>query len=246
VKDLLTQNYLTGDYLEYQARYRQKMRKSDEALLAMIKDMLARYFPGRSGVRLADIGCSTGNFLLHLRHAELGLTLFGRDAYPEVIDNCQATPELAGIDFGLWDVREASPERFDILVLNAMLGYFKADELANVLANLGASLVPGGLFLAFAWLNPFEQEIYITERSPSHPDGAVLNIHSYALFSRLMNANGFEPPQFTPFEIPIDLPRPTAPDDPRTYTETTLDGRRLNFRGSIFQPWCHVAARKKA
>jgi SAM-dependent methyltransferase len=245
MQELPTQGYLAGKYLDYQARYRKEMRKSDGTLLTLVREMLEQYFPGRTDIRLADIGCSTGNFLFHLRQAEPQLRLYGRDIYPEAIAACQAVPELSGIDFGIWDVREPSRERFDILVLNALLHFFKEEELCNVMANLADSLLPGGVLLAFAWLNPFEQEIHIREFSAAHPNGAILNIHSYALIARLLAKNGFEPPRFTPFQIPIDLPLSEDPGDLRTYTVQTLGGDRLHFRGAIFEPVCHVCVRKK-
>ena len=45
--------------------------------------------------------------------------------------------------------------------------------------------------------------------------------------------------------MPFDLPRPTEEKDVTSYTEHTKDGRRLSFRGSLFQPWCHVTAKKE-
>ena len=60
---------------------------------------------------------------------------------------------------------------------------------------------------------------------------------------QLMNA-GFSDIQFYPFEIPIDLPEPNAASDLTTYTRRTEIGSRLQFRGSLYQPWCHLTARK--
>ena len=56
---------------------------------------------------------------------------------------------------------------------------------------------------------------------------------------------GFGDPVFRPFTLPIDLPKATDAADLTTYTVTAADGRRLPFRGTLFQPWCHLTARKR-
>jgi hypothetical protein len=60
-----------------------------------------------------------------------------------------------------------------------------------------------------------------------------------------LSAAGFAEPRFTPFEIGVDLPD-NGPASISTRTVTARDGRRLQFRGCLSQPWCHMAVRKPA
>lgn len=55
---------------------------------------------------------------------------------------------------------------------------------------------------------------------------------------------GFAPPTFTPFRIPVDLAEPGDPADITSYTVRTGAGERLSFRGTLFQPWCHLSAQR--
>jgi hypothetical protein len=46
--------------------------------------------------------------------------------------------------------------------------------------------------------------------------------------------------------IPIDLPEPEDKSgDPITYTVKLENGNRICMRGSLYQPWCHLVARKR-
>jgi hypothetical protein len=53
---------------------------------------------------------------------------------------------------------------------------------------------------------------------------------------------GFKNCVFRPFTLPIDLPPSGKQKELITYTVNAEDGRKLPFRGTLFQPWCHVTA----
>jgi hypothetical protein len=66
--------------------------------------------------------------------------------------------------------------------------------------------------------------------------------------NRAFASAGFDDVRVEPFDIPIDLPKPqiTGTDaDLMTYTvRDAVTGRRLMYRGDLFQPWAHIVARK--
>ena len=78
------QNYVTdeqflSDYNSYQAKYAANIRESDKVMLAILRDVIAKYEKKDKPLRLLDVGCSTGNLLLHLKYHFPELDLTGGD-----------------------------------------------------------------------------------------------------------------------------------------------------------------------
>jgi SAM-dependent methyltransferase len=243
-------SYVTDDvfldaYNEYQAKYAAQMRESDKVMLALMRDRLMTM--GASGsATVLDIGCSTGNFLLHLRRAMPELQLVGGDLAESSLDVCRRNPALAGVSFERLDILDLpTGGRFDVVVVNAVLYMLSDEQFQQALDSLTGCLAPGGGLLIFDFFHAYPQQISIIERSHSHPDGLALNFRPFPLVSGWLEQRGFGDIEFHPFELTIDLPRT---DDPGllTYTVRAADGAALAFRGTLFQPWCHMVAVKRA
>lgn len=231
-------------YQVYQDKYSKSIRESDRVLIGLIQSILRLSQREVQNLTLLDIGCSTGNLLLHLKHFVPDLKLIGGDLVESILSQCRARPELAGIAWEHLDVLYLPASQYDIVVANAVLCILKQTEWEEALRSISASLKPGGVVVTFDWAHPFQQELEIREVSTSHPRGMTLNFRSYANVKRCFNAAGLTDLEFHPFEIPIDLPRSPDDGDLTTYTIKSEDGRRLQMRGSIAQPWCHIVARK--
>ncbi len=249
-RELSYRDYVTDDahmenYRSYQERYAQQVRESDKQLIEMVRTRLTEPLVHRRPLTLLDLGCSTGNFLLHLKRAGLGLELCGGDIVSKVITACRNNPELAGIQFAEMDMLTLPDEpRFDIVVTNASLMFFNEDEFSRALRNIAKVTVEDGWFFAFDYFHPFEQEVAIVERSVLHPHGLKFHFRGYRTVTKDLLAVGFQAPTFRPFRIPIDLRRPDDPTDINTYTIPLRAGDRLPFRGTLFQPWCFLASQK--
>ena len=229
-------------YAEYQAKYASQIRESDRRLIEMIRPLVA------NGARtLIDFGCSTGNLLLHLKHAVPQLKLRGADLVETIIDANRKNPSLAGIDFVVADMLQpdSTGATYDVVVTNAALMFFDDAEFDRAIAMLGRLVAAGGSFVAFDLFHPFEQEITLVERSIGHPAGLKFSLRSWKTAQRAIRAAGLSPADMTMWNMPIDLPVPAQPDDITSYTVNATDGRRLSFRGSLYQPWCHVIAKKE-
>jgi SAM-dependent methyltransferase len=185
--------------------------------------------------------------LLHLKHALPQLDLAGSDIVESVIDGCRANPELEGIQFDTIDTLELGRLRneFDIVVANAALMFFSEEEFERAIENIAAAIRPDGFFVAFDLFHPFEQEIVLTETSKSFPKGLTFHLRSYSTVQASLVKSGLSSPRFAPFDISIDLQRPADLSDVTSYTVQAATGARLSFRGTLFQPWCHVAAKKE-
>jgi hypothetical protein len=67
----------------------------------------------------------------------------------------------------------------------------------------------------------------------------------------IFEETGFTDVWFQPFNISIDLARVDQAEggsfqDLCSYTIKAEDGRRMLFRGALYQPWCHMMGRKGA
>lgn len=213
-------------YLRYQERYRTKLRESDKRILELIS--------GRGG-RLLDVGCSSGNLLRALRDTGMPLELDGLDISEDSIAQCRGDPSLSGIGFRVGSIFDLPKDAYDVVISNAVL-YCLLDFNAAV-TSVRKALRDGGLFVAFDFFHPFEQEIEIVERTQAAPEGHQIFMRSMFSARAALIAAGFADVAFHPFAIPITL----NGDGIATRTVES-DVGRLQFRGAIYQPWCHLVA----
>jgi hypothetical protein len=184
---------------------------------------------------------------MHLKDRYPELRYRGGDLFPEIVDHCRRNPKLAGVEFEVLDVRDLkSVEPADVVIVNAVLFRFLDDEFLLSLQNLFSVIKPGGQIFGFEFIHAFEQRLIISETSVEHPEGLTLVFRPKSEFSKVVVEAGFEQPWFQPFEISIDLPKPTDPRSIITFTTKTDAGARLNFRGSLYLPWCHWGAKRQS
>lgn len=232
-----------AEYIRYQERYFPDARKSDLVFLGLVEKALARRDPAQC--KLLDIGCSTGALLYHLRCKFPTLGLNGADMSEVSIAACRDNPKLKRISFYVMDICRLppAPDSYDIVTVNAVLFLLGRDLFAQALAGIAGMLKPGGTLLAFDFFHPHRHDIDMVEYSKRFPHGQPIHMRAFESVERFFDAAGFAKPNFLPFEIPIDLHSEDL-EPIQTRTETTADGRHLQFRGAIHQPWCHLAARK--
>jgi SAM-dependent methyltransferase len=240
-------NEYIRSYIEYQERYAREARESDKKLIEIVGLLLAEYAPADRPARLLDVGCSTGNLLIHLRKAFPTLELTGGDLSELSIASGRNNPALDGVALEVMDILHLGerPDAYDIVVANAILYGFTDHLFAVGLKSVAGALFGGGWLVTFDFVHPWEQDIELLEKSAHFPAGHPLHFRSYASVRKVLVAAGFEEPRFAPFEIQIDLPD-SGPGSISTRTVAAKDGRRLQFRGCLSQPWCHMAARKPA
>jgi SAM-dependent methyltransferase len=233
------------EYIAYQQRYVAKIRESDRVILGMVAAVL-RDRHDAAPAAVLDIGCSTGNLLRHLKQAFPSLALTGGDLSDLQLDTCRKDPDLAGIAFTRLDIKALPADaRYDAILANAILYGFDHDSFLQSLRSLSGALRPRGVLIAFDFFHPWQQEVEIIEKTRAFPHGHPLHFRSYRTTEAALREAGFGDVTFNPFAIPIDLPRPDQEAaDIRTHTVETTAGERLQFRGVICQPWCHLRAVK--
>lgn len=245
-KEYVTDQRFLDGYNSYQQKYARSMRESDKQMLDLIAGCVAGV-DGGAGLRLLDVGCSTGNLLLHIRRAWPGLELTGADLAESSLVQARENPELAGVGFEARDLMDLGwEERFDIVVVNAVFYMLDDEHLALALASVARALKPGGHLLAFDFFHPYEQDLAIFERSVTHPEGLMLHFRPMPKAQAMLQTAGFAQAEFRPFVLPIELERSPDPAVLNTFTEVTREGAHLAFRGVLYQPWCHLKARRRA
>ena len=236
-------------YSAYQKKYvtnpRESDKKSARLVLAALRDMPWLQRPPR----ILDIGCSTGNFLRHLRQLVPDAHLVGGDLMAPIVQECREDPELAGITFQIMDVFDIPTSLpFDVIVANAVTYLFEPGEFEQVSASFAKAVNPGGAYIGYELIFPGNREKRVIEKSQGHPEGLKMILRAEDFVRATLAAAGFDDIEVQPFDIPIDLPKPdpTGTDaDLITYTvRDAVTGRRLMYRGDLFQPWAHIVARK--
>jgi len=243
--DYVTDTTFLTEYNAYQAKYARQLRESDKVLIDLVKDIVTKRSSDLGKLNLLDVGCSTGNFLLHLKRLVPHLTLTGGDLAESSLRECRANPELEGIAFKILDLlRLPQTSSYDIVTINAVLYMMDDEQFELALKSVAGALKPGGTVIVFDFFHSYPQDLHILEVSNSHPAGLRLRFRSMAIVESLLKKAGFEQPVFRPFTLPIDLPPSGGEGDLITYTVPAADGRKLPFRGALFQPWCHMSAIK--
>jgi SAM-dependent methyltransferase len=233
-----SETQLLTSYNDYQTRYADTIRESDKVLLSL----LAKHSGART---LLDIGCSTGNFLAHVRGAFPGLQLTGGDIAESSLAQCRANPKLAGVDIRHMDITQIDGT-YDIIVSNAVTSIVAEADFERGMASIGRALNRGGAFISWEWMHPFDgQTIEILEKTQHYPDGLWLYFRPYANVRRALAAAGLIDIEFSEFDIPIDLPF-GGYNSVQSYTRNDERGRRMSFRGVLYQPWAFVTARAPA
>jgi SAM-dependent methyltransferase len=223
-------------YIQYQRQYFRDARESDKKIIRLLLDSQTD-----AGGDLLDIGCSTGALLYHIGMATSKFRLFGGDLSESQLADCRANTSLKDVTFQHMDIRSLPESAFDVVIANAVLYGFEDDDLKQALSSIRRSLRAGGRLIAFDFYHDFSQELSIVEKSTLFPNGHPLHFRSQAWMNVALQRSGFSRWVYHPFAIPIDLPR-TEKGSLQTYTVSTRDDQRLQFRGSLFQPWCHLIA----
>ena len=236
------------EYNAYQNKYAENIRESDKVLINMVRQAFTKHDPSKGSFKLLDIGCSTGNLLLHLKNLVPGIELVGGELAESSLALCRANPKLSCIQFERLDMLDLPHEpEYDVIVANAVAVYFYWDEYAKAAQSCSRALKKGGTYLAFEWLHPFaHQDITITETTMGHPDGLRICFRPMPKVASIFKEAGFSEVSFHPFELPIELAKPGFDEEVVSYTVKSAENKNLCFRGTLFQPWCHMSAVKAA
>ena len=140
------------------------MRESDKVLV----DLLRKHI-GKNDIEgtpeLLDIGCSTGNLLLHLKRLAPSVNMTGGDLALSSIEEAKNNPALEGVSFQEMDIFNLPKSRFGIIVVNAVVYMFDEQQYEIALSSIHEALKPGGAALFFDFAQPHTHELEIIEKN---------------------------------------------------------------------------------
>lgn len=216
-------------HIDYYRQFHDAPQERDKVTLSLLNGLKGK---------LLDIGCSEGVFLRHVQRRFPHFDLYGGDAHPIRIETAKRTDIKA--NFSVMSIT-AIEGKYDVIVVNAVFMILDDEAFIAGLQSIGRALNPGGTLIMFEPLNPYSQTLEVTEKSVEYPNGHRLYIRD--MHAVTMAMKGYSSINITPFEIPIDLPIDHS-QHIRTHTVKTADWKRLQFRGALYTPWCHVVAVK--
>lgn len=251
-KDVCYTDYVNDEthmshYSEYQKKYINTLRENDKLFIQEIRTFLAEKLQKNADINLIDIGCSTGNLLMHIKNTISGVNLYGADMVAKIIEDDSKNLELNGISFKTIDIVQEidNKQQYDMVVMNAVSQFFDDVQYDKALANIYQMLKPGGRYLAFEYMHPFDQEVTVIQKTVNHPNGLKQRYRGYNSVQTSLANVGFKNLVFKPFEIKIDLKKPDDTRGTQSYTIKNENGKNMIFRGVLYQPWCFLLADKE-
>ena len=229
-------------YINYQNKHRLNIRDSDKKLIKILKQNIN----ASDKLNILDVGCSTGNLLYFLKEEFKNSILEGCDLSQESIEKCKNDDQLSGINFSVKDMLDLQIEsQYDVLIANAVAVYLDWDQYLKSLKSIFKALKPNGIFIAFEWIHPFDvQDIKIVETTKQYPDGLSIYFRPEKKVKHYGSLAGFKEMFFNPFSISKELPCQGYSEDVFSYTRKEHNNNFMSFRGTLYQPWCHLVAKK--
>jgi SAM-dependent methyltransferase len=169
----------------------------------------------------------------------------GGDLARSSIEEAKKNKKLKDVTLQELDLFELPENTYDIVVANALLYLLTRQEFKDALEIIYTSLREGGALFVFDLMHSFEQQdVVVYETSVGHPDGIRISFRPVRRVQETLVSLGFSDLRFYPFQMPFDLEVPKPDEDVVSYTVTSQEGERMTFRGVLFQPWCHMIAKK--
>jgi SAM-dependent methyltransferase len=196
-----------------------------------------------------DVACGAGANIFYLSQLFPHYRWAGVDIAGDVLfsigrqqfrDRGRAVTLIEGDLYKLTDV--FPDRRFDlVLSIQTLLGLPEYEEAMDQLL----AVTRGWLFVTSLFTD-FDVDAKIQAMDYARPDDCqgpfYYNVYSLARFRAFCESRGCRQFASQDFDIDIDLPRPQK-YGLTTYTQTLIDGRRLQFTGPLLQPWKFVGIR---
>ena len=200
---------------------------------------------------LVDLGCGLGANVCYLGGKYPKYNVTGIDINPDFVETGNNTLKEFGqsncyLEKGdLYKLRREYAGKFDGVVSFQTLSWLPSfDEAAEAMVRLEpgwiamTSLFFDGLVTAKLQIEDYSSPIGSQECRKS-----FYNVYSLHMAKKFFEDHGFADFHYSPFEIDIDLERPSD-GGMGTYTELLADGRRLQISGPVIMSWFFIAARR--
>jgi SAM-dependent methyltransferase len=214
---------------------------------AHLREFVTRVLDGeRPPKEVLEAGCGGGAKMLHLADLFPQAHWTGVDLSEEAlqVSRERLDPERFTLVRGdLMDLEASfNPKQFDITF--SLMTLMSLEDYERAVAQMFAVTRRWVFILSLFTDTDVDAFIRIVGLRPGVHEGssALYNVYSLSRFEEYCRTLGATEVHSEPFEIDIDIPRPTH-GGMGTWTERLADERRLQFSGPLAMPWWFVAAR---
>jgi SAM-dependent methyltransferase len=235
--------------LEYHERQFRQVYRSTERFCDWLNQI--KFLVKDRPARVADIACGMGANLAYMGTRYPSVSFTGVDINPELIvrgndwlqRNSVANCRLVAGD--LYSLTDSHRGAYDGIVSYQTLSWLPDFEAPlQAMTGVGAEWIAlTSLFFdgdINCWVRLHDYSRPVTGKPYRE---SYYNIYSLSRIRDLFALYGYTEFVCQPFEIDIDLPKPTTPGM-GTYTELLSDGRRIQRSGPLVLPWYFVGARR--
>ncbi|SHN82365.1 class I SAM-dependent methyltransferase [Bradyrhizobium erythrophlei] len=199
--------------------------------------------------RVLDIGCGQGANLFYMQNHFPNATFTGIDLNPNLVARGNAIYERHGLSRARLlsgDLYKLDPEvcrDVDCLVSFQTLSWLP--EFKRPLRSFAATRAKWICLSSLFFDGQATCTIEIQEYDENYQEKGkgFCNVYSLPVVEKFLLSLGYGGLQSIPFEITIDLPRPSH-KGLGTYTRRTTDGARMQISGPLLMPWYFIAARR--
>ena len=181
--------------------------------------LLGDAFAGRP-IRICDVGCATGDFLIYMKSRFPGASLTGMDVSPSLLQAARAAlPDATFVQGSVTDSGCLPASAYDVITMYGVLSIL--DDPEPALENLVNSVAPGGRILISSNFNEDPIDVIVRYRRAQTADAPWeigWNIHSKVWVERILSGiAAVEHVLWHDFRMPFALPK--GPDPMRAWTE---------------------------
>jgi SAM-dependent methyltransferase len=237
--------WLETPKLDYHARQLAGVYRSTVHFCDWIEKM--GYIHPSSRQTILDLGCGLGANLEYMGKRYPGCKFIGVDLnsdfvrkgnsilFDRRVDNCR-------IEYGDWlNLDNSYKSVFDGVISFQTISWFPDFREPLIAA---CNLEPK--WTAHTSLF-YDGPVSCTNETHTHDEEGNIkrnlfyNVYSLPVVEKFLRGNGYRNFKAAPFEIDVDLPNT---GEFRSYTERTVDGRRIQISGPVFMPWYFIAAER--
>ncbi len=240
-----------GSLSEFHANYRKSPRERDKVGLSILKNICEKV---EDTATIVDIGAGWGSYAYLIDKNIKNCKISAIEIDPNCVKSLNNDPELQNISAIYANIIETDlAQSWDIATTVAVTCMFAQNEFEELMHAITQLIKPGGYYVGWELFHDIDQELEIKEIHEGISD--LLCIRSNQYIENLFEKLGFINLEFIPFEMPFDMEpvsetiawshKATDIRLPhlKSHTVNTEQGR-YSFRGSMYQPWCHVIAEK--
>jgi SAM-dependent methyltransferase len=210
-----------------------------------LREFVTRVLDGEdTPTEVLEAGCGGGAKMLHLAELFPAARWTGVDQDEEALEigRERLDPERFTLVRGdLMDLEGTfGPKRFEVSF--SLMTLMSHEDYEHAVAQLLAVTRRWVFILSLFAETDIDAFIHLAGRRAGAYEGLSVSYNVYSLprFEEYCLELGATEVRAEPFEIDVDIPRPTH-GGVGTWTERTADGRRLQFSGPVAMPWWFVA-----